>query len=112
MCNLQSAAGSVSHMPSLKWDFSSVADHLGEALAGAEADLRLEQAVYGLDAKDERKIQLLLSERMARWYEVAREVHYPSTEGRKLSHRARCDLVLTPAGRPLEPAKFPEANLF
>jgi len=96
----------------LKWDFSSVADHLGQALAAAEADLRLEQAVYGLDAKDERQLQALLSERLAPWYEVAREVHYPSTQGRKLSHRARCDLVLTPKGRALEPAKLPEVNLF
>lgn len=99
-------------MSSLKWDFSSVADHLGEALASAEADLRLEQAVYGLDAKDERQLQAVLSERLSPRYEVAREVHYPFTVGRKLSHRARCDLVLTPKGRPLEPAKLPEVNLF
>jgi hypothetical protein len=33
---------------------------------------------------------------------VAREVHYPSTQGKKLSHRQRCDLVLTPCGRPLK----------
>jgi hypothetical protein len=32
---------------------------------------------------------------------VEREVHYPSTAGRKLTHRPRCDLVLTPHGRPL-----------
>jgi hypothetical protein len=42
----------------------------------------------------------------------AREVHYPSSAGKKLSHRARCDLVLTPQGHPLEPAKLPEQNLF
>ena len=99
-------------MPSLKWDFSTVADHLGEALSAAEADLRLEQAVYGLDAKDERQLQALLAERLAGRYEVTREVHYPSTQGRKLSHRARCDLVLTPKGRPLQPADPPEVNLF
>ncbi len=99
-------------MSSLKWDFSTVADHLGEALTAAEADLRLEQAVYGLDAKDERLLQALLAERLAGRYEVAREGHYPSTQGRKLSHRARCDLVLTPKGRALQPANPPEANLF
>src|SRR5208282_417692 len=27
--------------------------------------------------------------------------HYPSTLGRKLTHRMRCDLALTPKGRPL-----------
>ena len=34
-------------------------------------------------------------------YEVAREMHYPSSQGNKLTHRQRCDLVLTPKGRPL-----------
>ena len=28
-------------------------------------------------------------------------MHYPSSKGRKLTHRPRCDLVLTPKGRPL-----------
>ena len=97
---------------SLKWDFSTVADGLGEALRAAEAELRLEQAVYGLDVKDERELQGLLAGRLGAWWEVAREVHYPSSAGKKLSHRARCDIVLTPKGRPLEPAKLPEQNLF
>ena len=99
-------------MPSLKWDFSSVADHLGEGLAAAEAELRLEQAVYGLDVKSERELQQLLAQRLGSRYEVAREVHYPSTGGRKLSHRPRCDLVLTPRGEPLEPAVVEETTLF
>lgn len=97
---------------SLKWDFSTVADRLGEALQSAEAELRLEQAVYGLDVKDERELQALLAGRLAQWYAVAREVHYPSSAGKKLSHRARCDIVLTPKGHPLEPVKPPEQNLF
>jgi hypothetical protein len=83
------------------WDFSTVADHLAEALASAESELRLEQAVYGLDARDELSLQTLLAERLTRHYEVNREVHYPSTAGRKKSHRPRCDLVLSPKGRPL-----------
>jgi hypothetical protein len=86
---------------SFKWDFSTVADHLGEALRAVEADLRLEQAVYGLDAKDERSIQAILGERLVDHYDVAREVHYPSSAGRKLTHRQRCDLVLSPKGQPL-----------
>lgn len=86
---------------SLKWDFCTVADRLGGAIAAAEDDLRLEQAVYGLDAQDERSLQALLAARVAGDYEVAREVHYPSTKGKKLSHRARCDLVLSPRDRPL-----------
>jgi hypothetical protein len=96
----------------LKWDFSTVADRLADALSTAEAELRLEQAVYGLDVKSERELQELLSHRLGRWYEVAREVHYPSSQGRKLSHRPRCDLVLTPKGEPLEPAEQPETTLF
>lgn len=83
---------------SLKWDFSTVADHLGAVLTQAEADLRLEQAVYGLDARDELTLQTVLADGLKRYYEVAREVHYPSTRGRKLTHRPRCDLVLSPRG--------------
>ena len=87
---------------SLMWDFSTLADHVGQAIAEVEAELRLEQAVYGLDAKDELALHALLAERLTKHYEVAREVHYPSSWGRKLTHRQRCDLVLTPKGRPLK----------
>jgi hypothetical protein len=83
------------------WDFSTLADRFHDAIAAAEGELRLEQAVYGLDRLDERKLQGLLAERLVTSYEVAREVHYPSTRGKKLSHRARCDLVLSPKGLPL-----------
>jgi hypothetical protein len=87
---------------SLVWDFSTVADHLGQVVERAEGDLRLEQAVYGLDAKDEAALQSLLATGLGEHYEVAREVHYPSSAGKKLTHRQRCDLVLTPKGRPLK----------
>ncbi|HZL35576.1 MAG TPA: hypothetical protein VFC78_09725 [Tepidisphaeraceae bacterium] len=83
------------------WSFSTVADHLAEALLAAEDDLRLEQAVYGLDARDERALQTLLAERLALYYGVNREVHYPSSAGRKKTHRPRCDLVLSPIAKPL-----------
>jgi hypothetical protein len=86
---------------SLRWDFSTLADHLGEIITTAEAELRLEQAVYGLDAKDELTLHSLLADALTRHYGVAREVHYPSSAGNKLTHRRRCDLVLTPKGRPL-----------
>ena len=87
---------------SLKWDFCTLADHLGRAARAAEGELRLEQAVYGLDARDERALQTLLADRLRAAYEVAREVHYPSTRGRKLTHRPRCDIVLSPKGLPLK----------
>jgi hypothetical protein len=98
------------------WDFSTVTDRLHDAIASAEADLRLEQAVYGLDRMDERQIQALLAERLSTSYSVAREVHYPSSRGNKLSHRARCDLVLSPKGLPLRldsapPSLFDPASM-
>ena len=83
------------------WDFSTIADHLGQALSHAENELQLEQAVYGLDTRDERELQKLLAEHLSPTFGVNREVHYPSTAGRKKSHRPRCDLVLAPKGIPL-----------
>jgi hypothetical protein len=83
------------------FDFSTLADHLGHVISQSEADLRLEQAVYGLDAKDEKAIQSLLADGLKIYFEVAREVHYPSSHGNKLTHRQRCDLVLTGHGHPL-----------
>jgi hypothetical protein len=85
----------------LRWDFVDVVDRLQLVLLAAENALRLEQAVYGLDVKDELELQSILAEGLKKYYEVAREVHYPSTVGRKLTHRQRCDIVLTPKGRPL-----------
>ncbi len=85
-----------------QWDFLELADRLHGVLYRAEQDLRLEQAVYGLDVRSEIQIQDLLAEGLAGQFEVAREVHYPSSLGKKLSHRQRCDLVLTEKGRPLK----------
>ena len=46
----------------LRWDFSTLADQIAKVIHDAEANLRLEQAVYGLDTKDERELQSLLAE--------------------------------------------------
>src|SRR6266478_1876340 len=54
----------------LMWDFSTLADHVAAALQSAEDELRLEQAVYGLDARDERALQSLLADRLADHYQV------------------------------------------
>lgn len=94
-----------------RYDLSTVADHLQAAIHRAEADLRLEQAVRGIDSLAEVELHALLACGLAQQYEVAREVHYPSTRGRKLTHRARCDLALTPKGRPLQLDREP-ADLF
>jgi len=83
------------------WDFTLVCQHTADTLRQREDALRLEQAVYGLDALDEIAIVDLLADGLASSYSVAREVHYPSTLGRKLTHRPRCDLVLSDLGRPL-----------
>src|SRR4051812_27507840 len=101
---------------SLRWDFSTLADQLRDVVEQAESDLRLEQAVYGLDTRDERNLQELLAQGLAKHFWVVREVHYPSTIGRKLTHRPRCDLVLSPLDRPLRldsapPTLFDAPNL-
>lgn len=83
------------------WDLFTLADQLRDVLQSREDELRLEQAVHGLDHYDERQMQALLAEALTRHYSVAREVHYPSSAGRRLSARQRCDLVLTPLRRPL-----------
>lgn len=83
-------------------DLSTLADHLETIIRQREAELRLEQAVRGLDSLSEVELHALLACGLASAYEVAREAHYPSTKGRKLSHRARCDLAITPKGRPLQ----------
>lgn len=93
------------------WDFHEIADALHSVLRRAEDELRLEQAVYGLDAKDEKAIQTLLSDGLKSRYCVAREVHYPSTAGSKLTHRRRCDMVISPLERPLKLDSRP-ATLF
>ena len=100
----------------LRWDFVELIDRLHQLFLSAENELRLEQAVYGLDVRDERELQSLMAQRLGGHYQVAREVHYPSTIGRKLTHRQRCDMVLTPRGRPLRldsapPTLFDPPNL-
>jgi len=86
---------------SLQWDFSTLADQLAQVIQQTENELRLEQAVYGIDAKEELALHELLADGLSAHYEVAREVHYPSSRGHKLTHRQRCDLVLAARGRPL-----------
>ncbi|MCC6422720.1 MAG: hypothetical protein IT447_04525 [Phycisphaerales bacterium] len=86
----------------MEWDYSRLADRIGEVLRGAEERLRLEQAVYGLDAMEEIQWHPMLAEGLRGDYEVAREVHYPSSVGNKLTHRKRCDLVLSALGHPLK----------
>ena len=83
------------------WYLGALADALADALAAHEAALRLEQASHGLDSWDERALQHALAVALAPAYTITREVHYPSSAGRKRSHRPRCDLVISQPGVPL-----------
>jgi hypothetical protein len=95
-----------------RWDLRELADRLGETLQGAEDAFRLEQAVYGLDSLDEVRLHQLMVRGLSRWYTVLREAYYPSSASgggvRKRSGRPRCDLVITPHGRPLRTSDEPD----
>lgn len=93
------------------WDFARVAEDVAEVVELAERALQLEQAVYGIDSFEELKLQSIVAAGLKQRYEVAREVHYPSSAGNKLTHRRRCDIVLSPTGRPLKLDSKP-ASLF
>jgi hypothetical protein len=83
------------------WYVGGVADELAAALAAHEAALRLEQAPHGLDTWDERRLQHALAAALVPAFTVTLEAHYPSTDGRKRTHRPRCDLVVSRPGIPL-----------
>lgn len=93
---------------SFRWDFHDLADRVGQTLQEAEDALRLEQAVYGLDSLDEIKLHQLIVRGLSRWYMVQREAHYPSAVAKKRSQRSRCDMVITPKGRPLKTSEEPD----
>ena len=96
----------------LGWtSLTELADQVGEAIAQAEAELTLEQAVHGLDTMSELALHTLLDEQLRRHFTVTREVHYPSSAGAKRSHRQRCDLVLSPKGVPLVPPPSQQLQL-
>lgn len=88
-------------------DLDILADQVAAALASREAELRLEQAVYGLDHLDELPLQAIVADGLAANYSVAREVHYPSSAGNRLTNRQRCDVVLAPLGAPLRLDRAP-----
>ena len=83
------------------WD--DVADALAAGLARAADDVEREQAVRGLDARAELELHPLLHDALrARGLGVAAEVRFPRDRPkRRRTEGARCDMVLTPGGRPL-----------
>ncbi|MCH2162665.1 MAG: hypothetical protein MK085_12440 [Phycisphaerales bacterium] len=80
-----------------------MADAIQQGLKREEQRLLDEQAVSGLDARDEVTLHELLADSMAETgLGLHREIRYPGgRRHRKRSQGDRCDLVLTPEGRPL-----------
>jgi len=66
----------------LRWDFVDLIDRLQSSLLSAENELRVEQAVHGLDVRDERALQALLAERLGAFYSVRGRciIHRPLEE--------------------------------
>lgn len=88
----------------MRWNVSDIVDAVGEGLVRAARDRDQEQAVYGLDVLDELRLHpLILSSLREAGFGVWPEQRYPSdrTARRSKSIGKRCDVVLTPDGRPL-----------
>jgi len=87
------------------WPIDLVASRIAAVFETREAELRLEQSVYGMDSLDELALQRIIAVGLAQHFDVLRESYYPAsanqTSAVKLSGRMRCDLVLTPLGKPL-----------
>lgn len=89
------------------WRGADIVERALRALVEHAAALDLEQSVRGIDAVDELQIHQILAHGLEQaGLGVLRERGYPASEGRKLSERQRCDLVLTP-----EPGLEPEPQL-
>ncbi|MHC4993218.1 MAG: hypothetical protein ACYTGC_19790 [Planctomycetota bacterium] len=89
------------------WSLPDIADALAAGLDDAARRLDVEQAVRGLDACQELELHPILAEALgAGGWGVHRERRYPADRRRRRETEGeRCDLVLTPDGRPLaEPA--------
>ena len=85
------------------WLWDDVADALAAGLARADDDVEREQAVRGLDAHRELELHPLLHDALrAAGYGVTPEVRFPRERPKpRRTEGARCDMVLTPGGRPL-----------
>ena len=96
-----------------RWCVPTLADAIAAGLIREDERLKTEQAVVGLDGRDEVTLHVQLADDLARMeYGVHREIRYPaSRKHRRQSEGQRCDLVLTPDRRPLQ-APEAEASLF
>jgi len=87
----------------MRWSTADIADAVAAGLAARAAEDDAAQAVYGFDARDELGLHPLLHEALrVAGYGVHVEQRYPGHwHKRKKSEGLRCDVVLTPDGRPL-----------
>jgi hypothetical protein len=86
-----------------RWSWPAVADALEAGLKRAAEAVELEQAVRGLDSLSELGLHPVLHQGLRdAGYGVHPEQRYPRDRGRRRrSEGSRCDIVLTPEGRPL-----------
>lgn len=89
--------------PAIDWRWDDLADALAAGLQAASADVELEQAVRGLDARCELDLHPVLHAGLrGAGFGVAAEIRFPRDRGlRRRSEGVRCDMVVTPGGRPL-----------
>jgi hypothetical protein len=85
------------------WLERPLLEAIGAAVADEEEAAARAQAVRGIDSLGEIALQAVVAEGLRRaGFGVFREVRYPADRPRpRRSEVRRCDLVLTPAGRPL-----------
>ncbi|MEZ4450458.1 MAG: hypothetical protein R3B09_13345 [Nannocystaceae bacterium] len=81
-----------------------LADALAAGIERASAEVELEQAVHGLDTRSELELHPLLHDALrAAGHGVHPEQRFPRDRAkRRRSEGSRCDIVVTPAGLPLD----------
>lgn len=89
--------------PASEWRWDELAEALAAGLRAASEEVELEQAVRGLDARRELALHPVLHAGLrAAGYGVTPEVRFPRDRSlRRRSEGVRCDMVVTPGGRPL-----------
>lgn len=85
------------------WSVADISDAVYEGLYKVAQEDDLAQEVYSIDAKDELELHPLIQNALLEvGYGVYPEQRYPSArKTKRKSSGKRCDIVLTPDGRPL-----------